>query len=82
MHTNYIGHPVVNDDKYGDFTLNKEFSQKYKYKYQLLHSYQISFTNIKGALNYLNNKTFTAPLKDNQKLILQDIFNELRIDEI
>ena len=82
VHTNYIGHPIINDDKYGDFSLNKEFSQKYKYKYQLLHSYQMSFNNIKGALSYLNNKTFTAPLKENQKVILTNIFNELRIDEI
>jgi len=82
VHTSYINHPIINDDKYGDFSLNKEFIAKYKYKYQLLHSYRITFKNVKGALNYLNNKTFIAPLKENQKQILTDIFNELRIDEI
>ena len=82
VHMNHIGHPVLNDDKYGDFALNKEFYQKYKYKYQLLHSYEMSFNNVKGALSYLNNKTFKAPLKSKQKQILTDIFDKLTIDEI
>lgn len=82
VHMAYINHHLVNDDKYGNFTANKEFSSKYKYKYQFLHSYKISFSNIKGALSYLSNMTFKAPLKTKQIDIIKDLFPNLIIEEI
>ena len=79
----HINYPLVNDDKYGNFASNKDFQKSFNYKYQFLHSYSISFANIKGALSYLSNKTFIAPLKDKQKSILNDLFNHnLIIEEI
>ena len=60
----------------------QEFEAEFKYKYQFLHSYKISFSNVKGALSYLNNKTFKAPLKNKQIEILTNIFTNLSLDEI
>ena len=82
VHMSYIGHHLINDDKYGNFSVNKEFNAIYKYKYQFLHSYMITFSNIKGPLSYLSNKTFKAPLKAKQIQILNDLFKDLIIEEI
>ncbi|MBR3890477.1 MAG: RluA family pseudouridine synthase [Bacilli bacterium] len=82
VHMAYIDHHLVNDDKYGNFNANKEFNSIYKYKYQFLHSYMITFSNIKGPLSYLSNKTFKAPLKTKQIQILSDLFKDLIIEEI
>ena len=38
VHMNSINHPLVNDEKYGDYKTNKEFSEYFNYKYQFLHS--------------------------------------------
>ena len=82
VHMSYIGHHLINDDKYGNFSVNKEFNAIYKYKYQFLHSYMITFSNIKGPLSYLSNKTFKAPLKAKQIQILNDLIKDLIIEEI
>ena len=82
VHMSSIGHPLINDEKYGDYKVNKEFSEKYKYKYQFLHSYMLCFKNLPEKLNYLNNKTFIAPLKPAQKNILNDLFKEEIINEL
>lgn len=82
VHMSYIDHHLINDDKYGNFSVNKEFNAIYKYKYQFLHSYMITFSNIKGPLSYLSNKTFKAPLKAKQIQILNDLFKDLIIEEI
>ena len=71
-----INHPIVNDDKYGDFKANKTFSLQFKYKYQFLHSYKIKFNNIDGILSYLNGKQFIAPLKEKQDEIIYQLFNK------
>lgn len=81
VHMSSIGNPIVNDDKYGNFSLNKNFYNKYKYKYQLLHSYKITFSNVNGILSYLNNKTFIAPIKKEEKAILNDIFPSFKIND-
>lgn len=42
-HLASIGHPVVGDRKYGDEQINNLYRDKYRVKYQLLHSYRIEF---------------------------------------
>ena len=79
VHLSYLGTPIVNDDKYGDFKLNKSFYETYKYKYQFLHSYKITFSNINGILSYLSNKTFIAPIKKEEKKILDSIFTSYKL---
>ncbi len=58
-HMAYIGHPLVGDGKYGKNEINKKYGQKW----QALYSYKLvfDFTTDGGALNYLNDKIFTAP---------------------
>lgn len=76
VHMSSINHPLINDEKYGDYKINKVFSEKFNYKYQFLHSHIIKFKNIKGKLSYLSNKTFVAPLKNKQKEIIKELFKE------
>lgn len=82
VHMNSINHPLINDEKYGDYKTNKEFTEKYKYKYHFLHSYIIKFNNLPEKLKYLENKTFIAPLKKEQKKILLDMFKEEIVNEL
>ncbi len=55
----HINLPIIGDEKYGDYEINKNFHQKE----QLLWNYSLKFcfTSNTGVLNYLNNKTFTLP---------------------
>ena len=75
VHMSSIGHPIVNDEKYGDYDKNKVFVCHYKYKYQFLHSYKITFSNVSGKLAYLSNKSFIAPLEIKKENILKQIFS-------
>ncbi len=58
-HLASIGHPLLGDGKYG----KNEINRKMGYKWQALYSYKLTFkfTTDGGILNYLNNRTFTAP---------------------
>ena len=82
VHMASINNPLVNDEKYGNFTINKKFSNKYNYKYQFLHSYIFKFKEMPEKLSYLSNKEFIAPLKKRQKEILKDVFKEEKINEL
>lgn len=82
VHMASINHPLINDEKYGDFVINKQFSNKHNYKYQFLHSYIFKFKDMPEKLSYLNNKEFVAPLKKRQKEILKNIFKEEEINEL
>lgn len=82
VHMSSINHPLINDEKYGNYKINKVFSSTYNYKYQFLHSYMLKFKNMPNKLKYLENKTFKAPLKEKQKRILSTIFKEELINEL
>ena len=56
-HFAHIGHPILGDEKYGNFDFNKE----YKMKYQCLCAYKLVFHFEKECLlSYLDGKTFEA----------------------
>lgn len=80
VHMSSINHPLINDEKYGDFRLNKQFNDTFNYKYQFLHSYQIVFKTMPEKLKYLEGKKFIAPLKNKQKEILLKLFGEEKIN--
>lgn len=42
-HLALIGHPIIGDDKYGDFSLNKTLKRDRGIKKMLLHAYQLQF---------------------------------------
>ena len=71
VHMAYINHPIVGDDKYGDFAFNEMMRKRFNIKNQFLHSYMIIFGKLNVDLNYLNNKSFKAPLFKNEELILE-----------
>lgn len=73
VHMSYIGHPLIGDEKYGDFKENKSFYNQYKYRYQFLHAYKLVFNDLNGVLKYLNNRQFIAPLTVEKNSILQNI---------
>lgn len=42
VHAAWLGHPVIGDDRYGDFEVNRSFRQK-GHKRLFLHAYQLKF---------------------------------------
>ena len=54
-HLAHIGCPVLGDEKYGDFTLNK----KYAATRQILVAHALCFS-LSGKLSYLNGKIFSS----------------------
>lgn len=70
VHLSSIGFPIVGDAKYGDFKVNKEFRDLYKFENQWLHAYRLTFLNVKGILSYLKNKTFVAPINKKENELL------------
>lgn len=67
--------PIIGDEKYGKNDINKFFKEKFDLKGQFLHARSIRFKNIQGSLSYLNDKEFLAPLDENYKKIIDEIFN-------
>lgn len=43
VHLAHLGHPIIGDEKYGDFELNREFAKKYHFSRMFLHAYELSF---------------------------------------
>jgi len=74
VHMAYINHPVIGDKKYGDFPLNSQFYNLYKFENQFLHAYKIIFTDMKGKLSYLNGKTIISDLPKDKKHIIDKLF--------
>ena len=70
VHLASIGYPVVGDAKYGDFKVNKEVREKYKFENQFLTAYKLSFKKIKGHLSYLSGKSFEVELPEDEEKLL------------
>ncbi|MGN0394936.1 MAG: RluA family pseudouridine synthase [Coprococcus sp.] len=66
------GYPIIGERKYKDDITSVDFYKKYRLKYHLLHCESLSFHDIQGPLDYLNNKKFVC---DRPKL-----FNEIEKD--
>ena len=73
VHLASIGYPVVGDSKYGDFKVNKELKEKYKFENQFLTAYKLSFKQIKGHLAYLSGKSFEVKLPDEEEKLLSKL---------
>ncbi|MBQ8909256.1 MAG: RluA family pseudouridine synthase [Clostridia bacterium] len=50
----FLGHAIIGDGKYG----KNEDNKKFKEKHQKLHSYILTFKQLKSPLEYLNDKSF------------------------
>ena len=43
VHLSHLGYPIIGDDKYGDFELNKAFAKQYHFSRMFLHASELSF---------------------------------------
>lgn len=68
-----INHPLLGDEKYGDFDLNKKFFKEYNYRGQFLHAHKIKFDLIDGYLSYLSKKEFECPFNQKEQDILKKL---------
>ena len=71
-HLSSIGHPIIGDYKYGDRKFNLFYENKYKFKGQLLHSYELKVDNDFKMLEDISGKRFIANLPGVFKKILSD----------
>lgn len=69
-HLASIGHPIVGDMKYGNTKVNEEAKRQYQIHSQMLHSWKLVFPQMKAPLEYLSEKSFTAPLPDEFQRVL------------
>ena len=70
VHMAYIHHPVIGDNKYGDFLLNKEIEKKYGITNQILVANYLKFNNLDYPLDYLSGKTYQIEMPNNIVQIL------------
>ena len=73
VHMQHINHPIIGDNKYGDFALNREIEQKYGFKNQFLIAYQLDLKKLDNPLQYLSGKSFTVDLC----VEMQDLLDKL-----
>ena len=62
VHMAHIGHPLLGDDKYGDFALNKEIESLTGLDSQFLHANELSFGELSGPLAGLKNTNICSEL--------------------
>lgn len=68
-HMDSIGHSLLGDKKYSGKSMGDA-------KYYYLHAYKIEFKDIKGELDYLNDRIFLIPIPERFKEKTQDIFGD------
>ena len=76
VHLAYINHPIIGDEKYGNFEANRLFKNKYGFNKQFLHAYKIGFGDLPAPLNNLSRKEFTAEPNEEIANILTKLDNK------
>ena len=62
VHLASIHHPIIGDQKYGDFELNKIIKKRFHLQHQLLHAYSIKFVKSFGKLDYLQGMEINSEI--------------------
>ena len=75
VHLAYINHPIIGDEKYGDFQANRIFKNKYGFNKQFLHAYKIGFGDLPKPLTNLSRKEFVAEPREEIANILTMLDN-------
>jgi 23S rRNA pseudouridine955/2504/2580 synthase len=70
VHLASIGHPIVGDEKYGDFADCRKVKSLCGLDNQFLHAYKMVFGNVDGALKNLKGKEFETPLPENLRQVI------------
>lgn len=72
-HLEYAGYPLAGDIKYGDVKTNEFMKNKYKLATQLLHAYELRFSDCIGELGELEGLIVRAELPAKFKEIASDL---------
>lgn len=75
-HLASVGHPIIGDSKYATRSasgLNRYLAETYKLSTQLLHAYRLEFRECAEGLEYLEGRTFKAPLPSSWDRILKGL---------
>ncbi len=75
VHMSYIHHPVVGDNKYGDFELNHMIEKEYGFKNQFLVANRIDFGELSAPLNNLNKKHIEVDMPLECKTLLDKLID-------
>ena len=75
VHLAHMGHPIVGDDKYGDFELNRAMAKERRFTRMFLHAYQLSFVHPQSS----QTMQLQAPLPLECQSLLQELENESNI---
>ena len=75
VHLAYINHPIIGDEKYGDFQANRIFKNKYGFNKQFLHAYKMGFGDLPKPLTNLSRKEFIAEPREEIANILTMLDN-------
>lgn len=70
VHLASIKHPIVGDEKYGDFQDCRRVKALTGLDSQFLHAYSMYFGQTKGVLKHLSGKSFSAPLPESLKRVI------------
>ena len=73
VHFASIGHPLVGDEKYGDFADCRKVRSLTGLESQFLHAASISFKNTKGPLSKLNGKTIQSELPEFLQSVIETL---------
>lgn len=76
VHLSYIGHPLIGDNKYGDFKENKIFKDVYGFSNQFLQAYRLDFSTLSNQLKNISNKSFIIDLSMELSNLLERIQGE------
>ena len=76
VHMAAIKHPLVGDEKYGDFASCREVKAKTDLESQFLHAHTLSFGQVKAPLENLSGKRFVSPLPDNLDKVIEILCGE------
>jgi 23S rRNA pseudouridine955/2504/2580 synthase len=70
----HAGFPIIGDPKYGSSRANASAKRRFGLTSQLLHAGTLEFNVSDGILEYMDGKTFSAPLPERFAAIEKEIF--------
>lgn len=71
VHLASIGHPIVGDDKYGDFEVNRLVKSLAGTEGQVLHAAELRFGDVSGTLENLRGQTIFSPLPAERQRVIE-----------
>ncbi len=71
-HLASVGHPLIGDYKYGNSSINDYYRKKYNIKDQMLHSYEMIFSNNNKEFAYLADKIIKADIPETFKKVARE----------